>query len=79
MVVSYPPAIKITQEVCPLLEQNLQPTFLAFENDNPHRAVISVKPLSWGSLEEAANLTSSFFNEDNFLGPLTHVICSDLV
>lgn len=52
-------------EVCPLLRTNLC--------SGP---VLTVRPLAWGNVQHASDISSEFFNKDR---RLTHIICSDLV
>ncbi|KAF8968054.1 hypothetical protein BDZ97DRAFT_1903028 [Flammula alnicola] len=72
----------ILQEVCPLLEANLHTITTRAETDSSHNGVVTVVPVSWGKREDALALASAFFDDQstrpNF-GPLTHIICSDLV
>ncbi|PPQ89324.1 hypothetical protein CVT25_003161 [Psilocybe cyanescens] len=69
-------------EVCPLLEDNLRSIKKSVGANIPDKDTIVIRPLSWGSQDDAAAIASEFFrqskNYDDF-GTLTHIICSDLV
>ena len=50
--------------------------------DHPEIPFITVKSLSWGNYEDTAALASLFFEvpgHPQSFGPLTHIVCSDLV
>jgi len=66
------------QEVCPLLEDNLLGNKDSSIPCNTNQDSIIIRPLSWGVQEDVAALASEYF-EDGGRGPLTHIICSDLV
>ncbi|KAF8150702.1 putative methyltransferase-domain-containing protein [Crassisporium funariophilum] len=69
-------------EVCPLLETNLEPLNIRAGLQLPDGKMIIVRPLSWGSHDDAIALASEYFTgptESSSISPLTHIICSDLV
>ena len=54
--------------MCQLLHANLR-------SDSP--PLLAVRPLAWGNIQHASNITSEFLAGAN--RSLTHIICSDLV
>ena len=64
------------ENVCPLLERNAQAAYGELSADSgPAQAVsLEVKPLPWGAKPGATALL-----ERHLGGPLTHIVCSDLV
>ena len=64
-----------------LLKNNLEATISHSKPTCLAQNGIIIKPLSWGNGHEAQSIADTFFNEnisENYLGTLTHIICSDL-